>query len=284
MPRVFPCAAVVAAVILLTGCMRATPATPAATAGVSGTDARGPLPPRDGRIDDLRPGVLLVASRDLRDPNFIETVILLVLYGDDGAMGLVLNRETDVPVGRIFESGAGADDRSGRVFLGGPVAPSAVQALVRSAGVVTHGRRVLDDVHVVGSAEALRRRMDTGIDRDRFRIYLGYSGWGPGQLEREMARGGWHIVDADADLVFDREPATLWRRQIRRTDVLMASTPRPLQRSASAERAISRYTETRGFSLGGESLGLTTFARGSGGPPKPWRRLKPQGSGWHTGT
>ena len=214
-------AAVVAAV--LAGAWPGVPATATANA----QSGFGPLPERYGEVADVRPGAILVASRALGDPNFVQTVILLVHHGEDGAMGLVLNRRTDIPLGAVFESIEGARDHSAPVFSGGPVVPTGAQALVRSSSPVADGRQVVGEVYVLGSALALTRRLSGPVDERRFRVYLGYAGWGPGQLEEEVRRRSWHIVDGEAAIVFDDDPDSLWQRQIRRANVQMASTRPP---------------------------------------------------------
>ena len=194
----------------------------AASVPPDGAAGPGSLPPQRN-VQSPAPGSLLVASPGLGDPNFVHTVILLVRQSAEGTMGLVLNRRTEIPIGRVFESIEELRNLTAPVFAGGPVSPPTVQALVRSSGTIPDGTRVTDDVHVIGSAEALRRRLADGIEDDRFRLYLGYAGWGAGQLERELAAGGWHVLDAEAGVVFDREPDTLWRRVIRRTIVQSAA-------------------------------------------------------------
>lgn len=194
-------------------------------AAVDAQVVRGPMPQRHGNVDDLKPGALLVSSRSLGDPNFVRTVILLVHHDEDGAMGLVLNRQTDIPIGRVFESIEAAREHTAPVFIGGPVAQTGAQALVRSSSAIADGRRVTGEVYVLGSAEALTRRVSGAIDADRFRLYLGYAGWGPGQLEDEVDDDAWHIFEGDAGVVFDRDPDTLWLRQIRRADVQMVWAP-----------------------------------------------------------
>jgi putative transcriptional regulator len=101
------------------------------------------------RTGVLGPGKLLVASRDLRDPNFAETVVLLVHYDDDGVIGLVLNRRTKIPISRALEEVKGAKDRSDPIFLGGPVGRSGILALLRSRGKVEGAEHVFGDVYLV---------------------------------------------------------------------------------------------------------------------------------------
>ncbi len=161
---------------------------------------------------DPRPGRLLVASRELTDPNFAESVVLLIAEGKDGAMGLILNRPSDIPVRKVIPSApAGA-----LLFRGGPVELFRFSALQRGPGVdqVVRGLSFLNDPRAI---EKLLL-----AEPDRIRVFAGYAGWGPGQLDREVAAGGWKRVPATAELAFAREPETLWRQLIRRTETLTA--------------------------------------------------------------
>ena len=187
-----------------------------------------------GAVRDLKAGRLLVASRNLPDPNFATTVILLAEYGKDGAMGLIVNRRTDVTLARIFpdlqspESGATA-------FFGGPVSVSSVLALLRSTSARADSRHVVGDVYLVNTGEVLKKTMAAGEGPRRFRVYVGYSGWGPGQLEHETNDGSWFVLDGDADVVFDPDPESIWRRQIKRAEALSASArPAPIHASHDA--------------------------------------------------
>jgi putative transcriptional regulator len=180
--------------------------------------------------------MFLVASRNLPDPNFSETVVLLAVFGDEGAMGLVVNRRSDVPLGRLLSGMKGATDRSDLAHVGGRVAPTGVVALVRSRSPVTDGRHIFGDVHLLTTRPPLEAMLAAGAKPNAFRVYLGYAGWSPSQLETEVALGSWHVFPADVDVVFDPDPETTWLRQIRRTESRMAraidavsllSSPRP---------------------------------------------------------
>lgn len=175
-----------------------------------------------GAVRALASGRLLVSARHLPDPNFSDTVVLLVDYSEDGAMGLILNRRTDVPLARAFPLVTPAPGAEQRLYFGGPVAPNGVMALLRSTAPQADGREVLDNVYLIGEREPLESQLRAKTAPDRFRVYVGYSGWGPGQLDREAAEGSWHVLPATADLVFDAEPDSLWERQIRLTDARMA--------------------------------------------------------------
>lgn len=216
----------VAATLLIAVC-QLVPATrqPFLLAAFEPQALRSPLAPlQASRVKDLAPGALLVAARELADPNFVQTVVVLVDHSEEGTMGLVVNRQTDVPLSRVFQKLPQARSQSAPVYIGGPVSVSAVQALVRSPNALAQGRHVADDLHVIGTRRALEERLGSTTDQARFRVYLGYAGWAAGQLAQEVGVGAWHIFPADADVVFDPHPDTLWDRQIRRTELLLAGT------------------------------------------------------------
>ena len=170
----------------------------------------------------LAAGKFLVASRDLGDPNFAETVVLLAQYDKKGAMGLVINRPTRLPMSRVLEGMPTAGKRGDPVFLGGPVTVTGVLALLRSRSKPDRAQPVFQDVYLLNEAASLEKAIGENIPASKFRVYLGYAGWGAGQLEREIDLGAWHIFDADGDLVFDPDPRSVWDRLISRTeDVLV---------------------------------------------------------------
>ncbi len=172
-------------------------------------------------------GMLLVASRELGDPNFVETVIVLTGYSAEGAVGLVLNRRTTVPLTRVFPSLASGASPPHVVFQGGPVEVATAQALRRGAGRPGLGRHVSDDLQVLGTPDALEAQFADSTHPTVVRVYLGYAGWSAGQLDAEVAAGAWHVFPPDTAVVFDGNPDTLWMRQIRRTEWRQVFRPRP---------------------------------------------------------
>jgi putative transcriptional regulator len=164
---------------------------------------------------------VLVASRDLRDPNFFESVVLLLEYNDHGAVGLIVNRPTDMPVSSVLKDVPAAKGREDLVYAGGPVAAGGLRALRR----VRSGARsepVFGDVYLVSTRDELQAAMASGVKQSEIRVYAGYAGWGPGQLERELLMGAWHIARADEAAVFTSKPETVWPRLIERTDLQLA--------------------------------------------------------------
>lgn len=227
---------------LLMACATLTALTAADLAGFHApSPAGGQL--RSGSVKELSAGKLLVAARGLPDPNFAEAVILLAEHSAESSMGLIINRRTDVSLARLFPELKQAQGLSSALFVGGPVSPDGVLALLRSAAPHANSRRVLDDVYMIATREALEESIVARVEQNRFRVYVGYAGWGPGQLERETTHGAWHVFRADTAAVFDPDPDTLWQRQIRRTEERMATGFNPTQpvptRPNAAEPALS---------------------------------------------
>ena len=171
---------------------------------------------------DVAAGSILVASRDMRDPNFEHTVILVVSGDDDGVMGLVLNRRTNVAVSRVFDAWKEARGHSEPVFLGGPVEPMGALALIRSRANLANAHRVLADIHLTTERTLLIRNLPASAALEKSRIYMGYTGWAPEQLDNEIELGAWHVFPGNPDVVFDPDPETLWDRMIRKTDLRIA--------------------------------------------------------------
>ncbi len=169
---------------------------------------------------DLGRGRFLVAETQLLDPNFAHTVILLTDHGEDGAVGLIVNRKTDLEASRLMPGVEGLADRPTPVFIGGPVEPRRIQLLIRTDRQPGEAAPVLPGVWTTAS----RDQLETSIadPASRFRVYAGYAGWAPGQLENEVARGDWHILPAAEAGVFDANPETLWKRLIDRASMRFA--------------------------------------------------------------
>jgi len=206
----------------------------ARTHAVAGVQGEGPGPLRRGSVKQLAAGKMLVAARRLPDPNFAETIVLLTEYSQKGAIGMIVNRRTDLTLARIAPGLEPAPGRSPLVFFGGPVAVPGVLALVRAKSAPPDTRRVAPGVYLVDTREVLEKMIAASGEPDRLRLYVGYSGWGEGQLEEETARGAWHVVDGDANVIFDPKVESAWERQIQRTEALQASNRRNGRSSAGA--------------------------------------------------
>jgi putative transcriptional regulator len=193
---------------------------PLAAVDGAATRLAGQLLP--GHVKELAAGKLLVAARTLPDPRFAETVVLLTEFNDQQAMGLIVNQRTDETLERLLPSLAQPQAKTTTVFFGGPVAAEGVLALMRSDRAQADSRHVVADVYLVASRELLDATIAAGSGPDRLRVYVGYAGWGAGQLDREVAQGAWHVFDGDGRIVFDPDPGSVWSRQILRTEARLA--------------------------------------------------------------
>jgi len=161
-------------------------------------------------------GRLLVATPALVDPNFARSVVLLCAHGDTGAFGLVLNQPlSDERVNNALPAWSEHVSEPPVLFRGGPVEPGVAVAL---GG--TNGRQppegVIDVIPGVGLVDMERDPHEVGPGLSGARVFRGYSGWGAGQLEDEIARGSWFVVPAERADAFRPDPANLWQEVLRR--------------------------------------------------------------------
>jgi len=161
-------------------------------------------------LPSLGKGVFLVASPNLNDPNFRQTVVLICDYGPEGTLGLIVNRPTQFLLSEALPKLSVLKGTSYLLFLGGPVQPNGILMLFRVAEKPVDTRQVLDGVYLGGNMDTLERVITQPKPTETFRAYAGYAGWAPGQLEFEMAVGSWATVKADPASIFEKDAANLW--------------------------------------------------------------------------
>lgn len=162
----------------------------------------------------LSAGRFLVASKQLRDPNFSETVVLLLNYGERGARGVVINWPTEVKLATMFPEIRGLQRRVDTAYLGGPVERTRLLMLLRADKPRSGAEHVVDDIYVSTNRRVLFDALGRAGSATSVHVYAGYAGWAPGQLDREVARGDWHVLPADAEAVFSTTPNEVWRELI----------------------------------------------------------------------
>jgi len=163
-------------------------------------------------VGSLR-GQLLVAGPALDDPNFRRTVLLVGEHGEEGAMGVVLNRPTSVTVSEAVPPLASLAEDGALVHLGGPVQPRAVVVLADFVDPTDAADLVFDTVGFLPGE--IEDEDEVGPVR-ALRVFAGYAGWSPGQLEDELEEGSWLVLPARASDIFSVEPDALWREVLRR--------------------------------------------------------------------
>lgn len=177
--------------------------------GAAGVDA----PRRLGY--PLQRGMFLLAAPRLSDPRFARTVVLLLEYDETGALGVVINRPTELSLHDVLVTPLPGSAEH-RVHSGGPVEQRRLIALHRSPGAVGDARRVFGDVYTSASFDTLGRILERDGHAADVRTYLGYAGWASGQLDSELARGGWIVTPADAESIFDTPSDKVWEDLMRR--------------------------------------------------------------------
>ncbi len=156
-------------------------------------------------------GSLLVSSPSLHDPNFRKTVVLIAHHDDEGAMGLVLSRPSEVAAAEALPALEGLPGAGDPIFVGGPVQPEAFMGVAE-----------FDDVDeaaapIFGAVGFLPAEVEPDeLSIRRFRLFAGYAGWGAGQLEAELEEPAWIVVAAEADDAFANDPDELWRTVLHR--------------------------------------------------------------------
>lgn len=179
-------------------------------------------------MESLR-GNLLIAGPGLLDPNFWRTVVLVGEHTEEGALGVVLNRSSETTVDEALPELALLADEMGTIHVGGPVQPSAVVVLAEFAETESAESLVVESVGFL-PAEI---EPDTLGELSRARVYVGYAGWGPGQLDDELEEGSWIVEPALPEDVFTDDPDGLWSDVLRRKGgpfaVLAAMPPDPSQ-------------------------------------------------------
>lgn len=170
-------------------------------------------------------GKLLLSSPALVDENFRRTVVLITEHTDEGAMGLVLNRPSHVAVGEAIPQLAELADPADAVFVGGPVQESAVVVLAEFTDPHSAADVVVGEIGLV-AASAPIDGLPAAVRRAR--VFAGYAGWGPGQLEAELDEDSWIVAEPDLGDVFDVAPEQLWSTVLQRKGgsfALLATMP-----------------------------------------------------------
>lgn len=163
-------------------------------------------------------GLFLVAKPQLADPNFRQTVVLVTQAPDYSTFGVIINRPTRLGLRRFLPEDFPATHYRDAVYFGGPVMPQALVAAFRSdATPAAPAFHVLQGLYLSMHPDNVKALI---TDRKRhYRLYAGFSGWAPRQLESEFARADWYVLPADAEILFRRNTEGLWQELVRKAEV-----------------------------------------------------------------
>jgi len=169
---------------------------------------------------DAPNGLFLVAAPALADPNFRHSVVLVTQMPDGGSVGFIVNRPGRRSLAQLLPRNELLKRFTEPLYQGGPVEAAGLFAMLRGKASPQGALRVLDDLAFAMDPAVVEKAMGTPPERVRF--FNGYAGWAPGQLAVELERGGWYVLNADADSVFRKDTSTLWEELLRRSRAVTA--------------------------------------------------------------
>jgi putative transcriptional regulator len=183
----------------------------------------GPCGAAWAQQDGSANGIFLVASPALSDPNFRGSVVLVTQLSNGGSVGFIVNRPGVRSLAEILPDNALMQRFTEPLYLGGPVEAAGLFAVFRARSSPAGALRVLEDVSFAMEPSVVEQLLHAPPAQLRF--FNGYAGWAPGQLALELERGGWHVLNADADAVFRKDTGTLWEELLARARALTARLP-----------------------------------------------------------
>ena len=164
------------------------------------------------RAEEAKPltAIFIVARDELPDPNFADSVVLVLNTLGPAPVGIILNRPTEVPVSHLFPDLKPLAALHDKLYFGGPVEFGAVWFLFRSPTAPEHAVKALDGVYLSANRALLLKLLGRDKPMDGLRIFVGHSGWAPGQLEEEIANGDWKLEHAESDSIFSGKSEHPW--------------------------------------------------------------------------
>jgi putative transcriptional regulator len=158
----------------------------------------------------LSRGAVLIAGKNLHDHNFSRTVVLITEYNELGTTGLIINRPLNMAAQKVLPQIDRITPEAGNLYIGGPVGVNNLQILVQTGHRFQQYESLTGDIYLINNPRTFSSLAQHDDKNMKLRIYVGYAGWGTGQLESEIIRGDWHIWHADSKIVFSESPESIW--------------------------------------------------------------------------
>jgi putative transcriptional regulator len=167
---------------------------------------------RPSAAADTKPmtAIFLIARSELPDPNFADSVVLVMNNLGPGPVGVILNRPTKIPVAELFPDLKQLAPLHDKIYFGGPVEIRSVWFLFRALRRPEHAIQACDGVYLSADKELLLRLLQRDKPMEGLRIFIGHSGWSPEQLQHEISRGDWTLKHAESDAVFNGQTEHPW--------------------------------------------------------------------------
>ncbi len=173
---------------------------------------RTPVSRENPSKQDLVPekGIFLVATAGMQDPRFRRSVVLLLEHGENGTLGLIVNKVTEISLSQVLPDLKDSGQESNLLLFGGPVGLDGLLFLTRNAEPPEGAEHVMEDVYYSGDSNLLKEFLKQNKGAGELRIFVGNSGWSPGQLAAEIAEGAWRLVRGDSDTLFEKDLDDIW--------------------------------------------------------------------------
>lgn len=184
----------------------------------------GPLLPSAAAAQEDRtpaPGMFLVATKQIQDPRFQRSVVLLLSVEPAGAVGLIINKPSGMKLSSFFRDMRRTGAKEDQLYFGGPVETRKAFVLLRGRTDPRDALPILREIAVSTSEDVIKRTVRRKRAGRDYRLFMGYAGWGAGQLDQEIRRGGWYIVPADAETIFHDDGSKIWRELIRKGEEII---------------------------------------------------------------
>ncbi len=177
--------------------------------------------------DDYRSlkGYFLISETTMMDPNFKNTVVFIIEHNQDGAFGLIINRKSDIYLSDLLSNFQNTRGKETPIYIGGPVQQEflfAIHSPLLDNKISTTAIEVIPEVFFEPGFRNLENYFQDSYwenipyeDRPKIHLFIGYSGWGPGQLEREIKEGSWILLPASSKLIFHTKPEEVWKETLR---------------------------------------------------------------------
>jgi len=160
-------------------------------------------------------GSFLVATDKLEHSSFRQTVIFLTHYSNRGATGIAINRSAKIPLDEAFPQQKKLHGIKDLLFLGGPVRTDAVFVLMQTSRPHAGMHNITDNIYFTVGIEAISHGIPNIAEGEYTRAYMGYAGWAPGQLQAEIDRGDWLVIDAESSIIFEMDHQEIWQKLYR---------------------------------------------------------------------
>jgi putative transcriptional regulator len=185
-----------------------------------------------------QPAFFLVASPKITDPHFRETVVLVIQHTSLASRGVIINRPLTTPIARLHPGDEAFARSNDPVYFGGPVALPSLSFVFHAKERPQGSLHVTDDLYIGDSPSLLKDLLQRKDSADGLRVYAGYAGWGPGQLQSEIEGGGWFATRATSEFVFHEHPERIWSELLRRASSRSARALPPTPAAAGLASAL----------------------------------------------